>query len=313
MIPARAESKGTQVPSDSPARSQLPRISVVVPHYDQLVQLDGCLRSLEDQTLPREAFEIVVVDNASPIGEDAVRGVVRDRAIFAVEREKGAGPARNRGVVLTTGAVIAFLDADCVAHPQWLEEGLKGLESFDLTGGRVDVSVADEDRMTGPEAFERVFAFDTLAYIRDKNFTISGNLFTTRKVFERVGGFRNGVSEDMEWCQRAVAMGYTLGYHEAASISHPARATWPELVRKWARMNRETRMLADDTPFGTLRWMARSYLLPASILPHAVRVLRSPALPDRRARARGLVTLARIRMWRFFDAHRLLLGGKPPR
>ena len=295
------------------AHSPLPRISVVVPHYDQLDQLDGCLRSLERQTLPRESFEIVVVDNASPVGEDAVRGVVRDRAIFAVEREKGAGPARNRGVALTQGPAIAFLDADCIAHPQWLEEGLKGLERFDLAGGRVDVSVLDESRMTGPEAFERVFAFDTLAYIRDKNFTISGNLFTTRTVFEHVGGFRNGVSEDMEWCQRAVAMGYTLGYHEAAAISHPARATWAELVRKWARMNRETRMLAQDRRFGTLRWLARSYLLPASILPHAVRVLRSPALPDRGARVRGLVTLARIRMWRFLDAHRQILPGKSAR
>jgi GT2 family glycosyltransferase len=232
---------------------------------------------------------------------------VRGRARLFVEIEKGAGPARNRGVAEARGGVLAFLDADCVASPRWLEEGLHGLERFDVVGGRVDVSVADERRMSGAEAFERVFAFDFRSYIEDKGFTGSGNLFCRREVFETVGGFRAAVSEDMDWSHRATALGYALGYHEAAAIAHPARADWSELTRKWSRLNRESLRLSEGRRFGRLRWLARNWLVPASIVPHAARVMTSRKLPDLRSRLRALGTLAGIRLWRFADAHRALL------
>ena len=284
-----------------------PEVSVIIPHYAQVEALDGCLASLEAQTLPAERFEIVVVDNNSPGGLDPVRAAVRERARLLVEAAKGAGPARNRGVAEARGRVFAFIDADCIASPRWLEEGLRGLERFDIVGGRVDVSVADENRMSGAEAFERVFAFDFRSYIEDKGFTGSGNLFCRREVFETVGGFRPAVSEDMDWSHRATALGYSLGYHEPAAIAHPGRADWAELTRKWSRLNRESLRLSEGKRYGRLKWLARNWLVPASIAPHAVRVMTSRKLPDMRARLRALATLAGIRLWRFADAHRALL------
>lgn len=281
-----------------------PQIGVVIPHYDQLASLAECLASLDRQSLPRERFEIVVVDNASPCGIAAVAEVVAGRALLVEETGKGAGPARNRGVAETHAPVLAFIDADCVASPQWLEEGLKGLERYDVVGGRVDVSVADEAHMSGVEAFERVFAFDFRSYIEDKGFTGAGNLFCRRATFDRVGGFRRAVSEDRDWSFRATALGFSLGYHDAAAIAHPARGNWGELARKWQRLNRETLLLASELPHGEWRFLARSYLLPASIVPHSWRVLTSAKLPGWRSRLRGLGTLARIRLWRVLDAHR---------
>lgn len=281
-----------------------PKVSVVVPHYRQLDALALCIESLEAQTLPRHLFEIIVVDNNSPEGIEPVRSLVGDRGLVFCETSKGAGPARNRGVAESCGEVLAFIDADCVASPRWLEEGLAGLEVDDVVGGRVDVSVGDEAHMSGAEAFERVFAFDFKSYIEKKGFTGSGNLFCRREVFNKVGGFRPAVSEDMDWSHRATAMGYTLGYHEAAAIAHPARRDWGELRHKWSRVNRESMKLADARFLGRWRWLARNWLLPASIIPHGIRILRSPRLPDRSARLRGLQTLAAIRIWRLADAHR---------
>ncbi len=283
------------------------QISVIVPHYDQLEALGLCLASLEAQSLARDRFEIVVVDNASPCGIDAVRAAVGARARVLLETPKGAGPARNRGAAEARGAVFAFIDADCAASPTWLEEGLIGLQSHDVVGGRVDVSVPDERRMTGAEAFERVFAFDFRSYIEDKGFTGSGNLFCRREVFEQVGGFRPAVSEDMDWSHRATALGFTLGYHAGAAISHPARSDWSELTRKWSRLNRETLTLSREKPLGRMRFLARSWLLPASIVPHAAKILRSSKLPNAGARLRAIGTLAAIRLWRLADAHRAIL------
>ena len=285
-------------------RPPAPTISVVIPHYNQLDALDLCLTSLERQSLARDRFEIIVVDNTSPTGIAPVRAVVQDRAQLREESAKGAGPARNCGVAAARGEILAFIDADCIASRQWLAEGLKGLDRFDIVGGRVDVSVGNEHDMSGAEAFERVFAFDFRSYIEKKGFTGSGNLFCRRAVFERVGGFRQAVSEDMDWSQRATALGFTLGYHDAAVISHPARGDWGELTRKWSRVNRESMKLTEASKLGRWRWLARNWLVPASIVPHAWRILRTDKLPDMRARMRGLETLVAIRLWRFADAHR---------
>lgn len=284
-----------------------PAISVIVPHYCQPDALALCLASLEVQSLPRDQFEILVVDNASPGGVEQVERLAKGRARLLVETTKGAGPARNRGAAEARGAVFAFIDADCVASPHWLEEGLAGLERFDIVGGRVDVSVADERAMTGEEAFERVFAFDFRSYIEDKGFTGSGNLFCRREVFAAVGGFRPAVSEDKDWSHRATALGYSLGYHDAAAIAHPARGDWGELTRKWARLNRESLALSDDAPLGRWRWALRNFAVPLSIAPHAVKLLRSRKLPDVATKLRGLRTLAAIRLWRFLDGGRALL------
>ena len=285
-----------------------PQISVIIPHYEQLAALSECLLSIERQSLPRGDYEIIVVDNASPCGLNAVAVAVGGRAQLYCEPVKGAGAARNRGVEAARGSVLAFIDADCVASPDWLREGLIGLTRYDIVGGRVDVSVTNETAMSGAEAFERVFAFDFRVYIEKKGFTGSGNLFCRRDVFEKVGGFRSVVSEDRDWCFRATAMGYTLGFHEPAAIAHPARVDWGELTRKWSRVNRETLALAARRRGGRLGFLAHSWLLPASILPHAVKVLRTGKLPNARARWQAFKTLVALRFWRMADAHRAFLG-----
>lgn len=279
-------------------------VSVVIPHYRQAGELAECIASLERQSLDRARFEIIVVDNNSPGALEQLPPMLAGKARLLVETEPGAGPARNRGVAAAMGEILAFIDADCKAEPDWLREGLKGLQRYDIVGGQVAVSVADPAAMTGPEAFERVFAFDFRNYIEHKGFTGSGNLFCRKSVFETVGGFRAAVSEDKDWCQRAMAQGFSLGYHGPAAIMHPARRSWAQLTRKWGRLNREALALAASTPGGKWRWWLRNWLLPVSIVPHAIKLLTSPKLPTMAARMRGLGTLMAIRLWRFFDAQK---------
>jgi GT2 family glycosyltransferase len=283
-----------------------PEVSVIVPHFRDLRRLNLCLAALERQTVDRDAFEIVVADNASPEGEIAVAAVVAGRARLVVVHERGAGPARNGGVAAAKGAVLAFTDCDCIPEPGWLAEGLAALARFDFVGGRVKVLVDDEARMTAQEAFERVFAFDFENYINRKGFTGSGNLFCPRAVFEQAGGFRTGVSEDVEWSRRARACGYHLGYAPLAVVGHPARRTWTELTAKWRRINRETFTLLKARRWGRAIWVLRNGLMPFTALVHAPRVLTSRALSTPAQRATALATLFRLRLWRSADAIRML-------
>ncbi len=275
-----------------------PRVSVIVPHYQDLEGLKLCLHALERQTLPREDFEIVVADNASPIGIEAVTAVVADRARLVVCQEKGAGPNRNAAVAIARSQTLAFIDSDCQAEPDWLRAGLEGLASFDFVGGKVVVLVDDPARMTSTEAFESVFAFDFETYIRRKGFTGAGNMLCSRSVFDQVGGFSNGVSEDVEWSHRATAAGFRLGYVAEAVVGHPARRTWAELRTKWVRVNLETFLLYLHNGRGRVGWIARCLALPLSAVVHTPKVLFSRQLPSLRSRISALGMLYWIRLWR---------------
>jgi glycosyltransferase involved in cell wall biosynthesis len=288
--------------------SEAPEVSIVIPHYRDLGGLARCLDALERQTVARERFEIVVADNNSPEGEAAVAEVIAGRARLVVVTEKGAGPARNGGVALSKGRTLAFTDSDCVPEPQWLAEGLKGLESYDFVGGHVRVLLENPPRMSDVEAFERVFAFDFKAYILKKGFTGAGNMFCPRAVFEDVGGFLTGVSEDVEWSHRATGKGYRLGFAPRAVVGHPARRSWADLETKWKRVNSELYELARSN--GQVpRWMLRAAALPASAVAHTPKVLASAELDTFGQRLAALKVLYRLRFWRLADSIRLVRAG----
>lgn len=289
-----------------------PAVSVIIPHYQDLDRLDLCLTALTQQRGVPD-FEIVVADNMSPVGEEAVRRLIADRAKLTIATERGAGPARNAGVAAAAGATLAFTDCDCLPDPGWLDAGIAALAQHDLVGGRMYVSVPKGRAMNGAEAFERLFAFDNRDYVRKKGFTVTANLFCSRTLFDAVGPFRTGVSEDMEWCHRARANGYRLGYAEDAVVGHPPRADWGETIRKWRRINAETYGLYKERRWGRVRWAAHSWILLPSILAHAPRIMTSPLLSRPSERLGALAMLVRLRLWRWVDAHRLMLsdpGGR---
>jgi GT2 family glycosyltransferase len=270
---------------------------VIVPHLDDLDRLACCLTALDRQSLPRHAFEVIVGDNGSACGIAAVRAIAKGARVIAVA-ERGAGPARNAAAVLARGDVLAFIDSDCVPHPDWLRAGLAALAHADLVGGAVDVSVEDPQRPTGPEAFELVFAFDNRRYVEELGFSVTANLFTTRAVFDAVGGFRTGVPEDLDWCRRAQAAGYRIAFAEDARVLHPARVSHHDLAQKWRRLTREAFADHLDHGRGPWRWLVRAGLVLVSPLGHAPRLLGSTVLPSGRARLAALGTLFRIRAQR---------------
>jgi GT2 family glycosyltransferase len=285
--------------------SSKPRISVIIPHFNDVEGLQTCVDLLAQQTLDRTQFEVIVVDNNSAIGIEAVRAIVGDRAMVVPAVEQGAAAARNVGVATAQGEILAFIDSDCRPMADWLEQGLKAIATAAVVGGCVVVST-DGDRLRPVEAFEAVFAFNNKAYVNQKGFSVTANLFVRRSIFQTVGGFRLGVSEDKEWCLRAGAMGYQIHYAEQAVVEHPARQTWAELAKKWQRLIREEYRLMQDHRLGQLKWLVRSWAVLASPLAHLFVVLRYQNLRWQ-DKFNAIAILFRIRLYRFIEAHRILL------
>lgn len=97
-------------------------LSVVLPTYNRLAILQRCLAALGQQTLARNQYEIVVVDDGS---RDGTREWLRTREdVRVIEQASNAGPAaaRNAGIRAAQGELVLFLGDDIVAPPQLLEQ-----------------------------------------------------------------------------------------------------------------------------------------------------------------------------------------------
>ena len=287
------------------------RIAIVIPHYADPVRLARCLDALAEQDLA--GTEVVVIDNASPEGPPDLSPWPFARLV--VEERKGAASARNRGVAETRAPFLLFLDADCVPEPGWLDAARAAAPRAGLVGGHVGVFDETPPPRSGAEAFETVFAFRVEDYVESKSFAVTANLLTTRAIFDEVGGFRDALSEDLDWSRRAVALGHPLSYEPAMSVLHPTRSDWSALRRKWRRLTDEGWGLhraeragldagdsgAATAPAGAgarLSWAARALLMPASVPLHLPRMLRSGRLGGAGERLRGGLTLTRLRLLR---------------
>ncbi|MER5631681.1 glycosyltransferase family 2 protein [Streptomyces nitrosporeus] len=121
-------------------------VSVVVPTRDRTTRLLLTLTALAQQTLDRERFEVILVDDAPEPGavEQVLDAVPEGLPIrSAATGGRGAACARNSGARLARGEVLLFLDDDTVATPRLLEEHLTAHRSpaaAVVHGGIVDLS-----------------------------------------------------------------------------------------------------------------------------------------------------------------------------
>ena len=284
-------------------------VSVVVPHLDDYDNLDACLTLLKAQSFPAERTEIIIADNGSSRGIEAVRRIVGARGRVIEVAERGAGPARNAGVRASRGEAIAFIDSDCRPDRRWLEEGVAELKLADFVGGRVDVLVEDPRRMTPAEAFERVFAFRNERYVKKLDFTVTASMFVWRSVFDAVGGFVNGVPEDKDWCVRARRQGYRIRFAPNSITGHPARRTMPELKRKWRRLVLESYEGSRRDGKGAARILLRQWAALLAVAPQAFLPLTSRRLSGIRNRLAAIGALAELRAYRFAVALRAVRGS----
>jgi glycosyltransferase involved in cell wall biosynthesis len=278
-----------------------PFISVIIPHLNQPEHLGRCLQSLQRQTYPTARFEIVVVDNGS---KALPTSVIEKHSNARLEQESspGPGPARNRGVAVARGKLLAFIDADCIADEQWLASISSELGDVKIRraiGGDVRIAVTDPMRFTQLEAYESIFAYRQEEYIRKFGFSGTGNLAMHREDFELVGPFAGiKVAEDRDWGRRAKALGLQIQYVPDMIVYHPARVTFSELYKKWDRHIAHDASDFADLRFGLIRWIMYAIAVGVSPVLEMHRILASSRVPSLRERWLATTALVRIRVYR---------------
>jgi glycosyltransferase involved in cell wall biosynthesis len=233
-----------------------PFVSVVIPVYNDPGRLPKCLAALEEQCYPTDRYEVIVVDNGSEASiESQAQAFPHVRT--ALERTPGSYAARNMGISLAGGSVIAFTDSDTLPCPDWIEKGVEALSAAPncgLVGGRISLFVKDPERPTAMELYDLVCAFPQNDFINTYRFAATANVFTSREVLEKVGTFNPILksSGDREWCRRVLDAGYSLKYADDVCVTHPARHDLGEAYQKTRRLVSGWRDLAHlrDPRFG---------------------------------------------------------------
>ena len=211
-----------------------PLVSIVIPTHGRPDLLHRCLDALLVQEYPAERVQIVVVEDGGPgSGADVVLGMQARhpgrRIAYQAVKQGGPGAARNAGVRLATGALIAFTDDDTIPDAGWLGEGVQALQAgADAASGRTIVPLGDlpTDAQANVQGLERA-TFPTC------------NVFVKRAWLDRVGGFdprfRRAYREDSDLEFRLLDAGARLGRADAAVVVHPPR---PERVFASLRQQR---------------------------------------------------------------------------
>ena len=136
---------------------------MVIPVYNDAEGLKLCLEALAKQTYPRHLTEIIVVDNGSE-NSKTIEEIAQkyDRVIYTQEAKIGSYAARNQGISIARGEIIAFTDADCIATHNWLAKGVSNLlktSQVGLVAGKIDLVYRHGEIKTAVELYESIMAF----------------------------------------------------------------------------------------------------------------------------------------------------------
>lgn len=210
-------------------------ISVIIPTYKDWHRLQVCLNALDEQSYTKENFEVIVINNDPT--EKCPFSLPAKNIKIITETKTGSYAARNTGIKIAKGEVLAFTDSDCIPDQNWLLNAINifNNKDVDLIGGKV-------------ELFKEKCA-SQLAYIYEKNYAfkqhinvpngcgVTANLFVKKHVIEKNGSFNSDINSggDWEFTQKCVKNGFILKYANQVKVFHPARKKIYNILQKHYR------------------------------------------------------------------------------
>lgn len=225
----------------------MPSVSFIVPAFNEVNRLAVCLASIRAQ---KGNFDIIVVDNNSNDGSAGVARQFTDKVVACTEQ--GIGVARNRGATASTAELLAFVDADAVLCPRWLERGQAHLVSrrCDAVTGLNYFSEPNFLRFVLYNTYSIGFLFFLAARsIAGRSVVAGNNLLIRKRTLEAARGFPRFVGEDIKLSSILNASGCRVGFCPSMRISYSSRRFRREGFFRVVRLWLET--LARDIPEAT--------------------------------------------------------------
>lgn len=213
--------------------------SVIVPVYNRIDEVRDLCASLLEQT--SDNFELILVEDGSTVPCRDVAAKFRDKGLdvkYFYKDNEGRSIARNYGMERAEGQWMIFFDSDCVIPPTYFAQLGKAIADNPL------------DCYGGPDAAHASFSntqkainytmtsFLTTGGIRGGKVSLEKftprtfNMGFTRAVYDKVGGFREMFSEDIDMSTRIRKAGFSIGLYPDLAVWHKRRVNWPKFWRQ---------------------------------------------------------------------------------
>jgi len=185
-------------------------ISVIVPSFNEEANIATCLESLSRQTVPRDRYEIIVVDGDS---RDRTREIAEKYAdLVFIQTSRKVGGARNDGVLRAKGEIVATTDADCFIPPDWIE---RIGEDFDRYPEVVQLYGPVDPIEPGIKNWVSLALANTFArlgyYSGTLYYTLGANTAFRKEAFIKAGMYRTiDAGDDLEIARRMRTLGRVM-------------------------------------------------------------------------------------------------------
>jgi glycosyltransferase involved in cell wall biosynthesis len=202
--------------------------SIIIPTYNRPQQLTNCLKAIDCIDYPRDRFEVIIVDDGSPMSLDNVVAPFQQRLTIELIRQDNAGPAaaRNTGSAHAKGQFLAFTDDDCQPDPHWLQAFDRGFTEFPhaLLGGYTINQLSDNIYAEASQLLlDYIYDYYNSAADRPLFFA-SNNIAVAAAQFHTLGKFDTtfplAAAEDREFCDRCLDRDCPLVSLPAARVTH---------------------------------------------------------------------------------------------
>ena len=202
--------------------------TVVVPTYNRPEALRGCLEALAGQDFDRGSFEVIVVDDGSPISLQSVLDSFEHLLSIKFIRQPNSGPAtaRNAGASQARGRFLAFTDDDCRPSPSWLSSLAMRISRLphSLVGGYTANALPGNPFSTASQMLiDSMYCFfntnpDSARFVASNNICLSVAQFQSIGGFDR--RFRRAAAEDRDFCYRWLEDQRQIVFAPEAQVSH---------------------------------------------------------------------------------------------
>lgn len=252
-------------------RSQWPGVSVVVCAYREEATIGNCLRSLTQLRYPE--YEVIVVDDGS---DDATAEIASRFPVDVLSPGRvGLSSARNLGLGVASGEIIAYIDADAMADPDWLTYLVLGLDADRAVAVGGPNLVPPSDPPVA-QCIARAPGGPIHVLIDDQRAEhIPGcNMAFRRAALQAVGGFDplfRAAGDDVDICWRLQDVGGVIRFHPAALVFHHPRSRVRDFWRQQVGYGRAEALVERRHPDrfegpGRARWQGVVYS-PAALFP----------------------------------------------
>ena len=197
-----------------------PKISVIIASYNSKKFICDCLKSLEKQVTSR-SYEILLIDSSTDGTDDLVSKTFPHVKVYHFSERKFPGDARNIGISIAKGRIIAFIDADCRAEGNWIEMIAEAHElPHPVCGGAI--ANANPDSYVGWAAYFTEFSHwmpgTPHKWLDD---IPTANLTYKREVFDKYGYYLEGTyCSDTDFHWRIGRNGHRLRFVPSILVSH---------------------------------------------------------------------------------------------